>query len=80
METARSFRELDAWLTRSNWFILLRTERDDGSWDIEAISPSGRIVGFSGEKDVLAHWNPMPQNVEVINDEDVPVITKERRS
>ncbi len=70
-------RELDGWLTRNNWFMLSLIERDDGSWDMEAISPSGRIIGFGSDKgELLEHWAPIPQQVEVINDEEKPAIAK----
>lgn len=73
-QTFRSFRELDGWLTRSNWFILSHVERGDGTWDVEAISPMGLIVSFSSaEKDQLSFWSPKQLQVEVINDEDMPV-------
>lgn len=70
-----SVRDLDGWFVRNNWFVLSRIERDDGSWDLEAISPSGQIVGFAGDKgELVDHWSPKPLNVEVVNDDDNPVV------
>ena len=71
--------DLFDWLLKNHWLRLSFTNREeDKTWDMEAISPTGTIVGFSGTEDKVEHWTPRPQQVEILSDEESVVWVKGR--
>lgn len=70
----RSLDQLVVWLVFHKWLVMELATRDDGSWDMEAISPMGVIVEFAGDDPGVRHWAQKPARVEIVNDGDMPVI------
>lgn len=65
-----------AWLDKHGWLLMELITRDDGSWGAEALSPSGALIEFSGDRDHVLYWAIMPARVEVVNDGEDPVVVQ----
>lgn len=70
-----TFDKLLQWLRHHDWMIEEKLTRTHGTWSLEAISPSGIVMEFAGDRpDAVHYWNATPISVEIVNDEEHPVV------